>query len=171
MVKAIQIDGKKKKQRMNVSKQKRNLRNQIKKAEKERIKAEKKVEKERIKAEKERIKAEKERIKAEKERIKAEKKISDESKNKEDINNEIKNIQPDNSNESGSETKLIDGQVIELTEDFSGVVTRIDGIQYIITDGFPDDDEEDKEKIVWLASSLGEVESIGVYNGILVKFE
>ena len=142
-------------------KEEKELEKANKKAEKERIKVSKELEKANKKAEKELEKANK---KAEKERIKTEK--NGESKDNEEScsNNEIKV-----ESHTNEETNLIDGKVMELAEDFTGIVTRIDGIQYIITDGFPGDEEEDKEKIVWLCSSLGEVESIGVYNdGLLV---
>jgi hypothetical protein len=147
-----------------------------KKLEKKRIKKEKEVERANKKAEKERLKVEKEleraNKKAEKERLKAGKKV-DSIKEKKNIENdpknnedEIKVIQPYNKNESEmGETLLVDGAVMGLDEDFSGVVTRIGGVQYIITDGFPGDNKEDKEKIVWLVSSLGEVENIGIYDG------
>jgi len=58
---------------------------------------------------------------------------------------------------------LIDGSRVELSENFSGIVTRINGMQYIITRGFPDDEEEEKEKVVWVCNNLGEVENIGTY--------
>ena len=145
------------------------------KVEKKRIKEEREAEKEKKKLEKKRIKEEKEaeraNKKAEKERLKAGKKV-DSIKEKKNIENdpknnedEIKVIQPDNKNESElEETQLVDGAVMGLDEDFSGVVTRIGGVQYIITDGFPGGDDKEK-KIVWLVSSLGEVENIGIYDG------
>ena len=55
-----------------------------------------------------------------------------------------------------------------LAEGFPGVVTRIKNVQYIITDGFPGDESEEKEKIVWLYS-VGEVESIGELSGLEIE--
>ena len=153
-----------------------------KKAEKERIKQEKKAEKDRIKQEK---KEEKDRIKqekkAEKDRIKEKKNGSNFfDSNGKVLNVDIKEMQPEKtsispnesktgvedecSNDDGDDDKeniLIDGDSILLDEGFSGIVTRINGVQYIITNGFPGDESSEKEKIVWLLSVNGEVESIG----------
>ena len=155
---------------------------QEKKAEKDRIKQEKKAEKDRIKQEK---KEEKDRIKqekkAEKDRIKEKKNGSNFfDSNGKVLNVDIKEMQPEKtsispnesktgvedecSNDDGDDDKeniLIDGDSILLDEGFSGIVTRINGVQYIITNGFPGDESSEKEKIVWLLSVNGEVESIG----------
>ena len=153
-----EVEKEKKKLEKKRIKEKKELEKANKKAEKERLKVEKELEKANKKAEKERLEAGKKV-----DSIKAKKNIENDPKNNED---EIKVIQPDNKNESElEEILLVDGEVMGLDEDFSGVVTRIGGIQYIITDGFPGDNKEDREKIVWLVSSLGEVENIGIYDG------
>ena len=132
------------------------------KAEKKRIKEEKEAEKEKKKLEKKRIKEEKE---AEKEAGKSNKKEElepDISKNNEkiDINDEIEDVAGGGTEEPDEGVSLIDGSKIELSDGFSGIVTRIKGIQYIITDGFPGDEGDEIEKIVWVCCN-GEVESIG----------
>jgi len=157
-----------------------------KKLEKKRFKEEKEVEKEKKKLEKKRLKeekeAEKEKKKLEKKRLKeekAEKEVGksnkkeelepDISKNNEkidindekiDINDEIGDVTGGETEEPDGGVSLIDGSKIELSEGFSGIVTRIKGVQYIITDGFPGDEGDEIEKIVWVCCN-GEVESIG----------
>lgn len=64
--------------------------------------------------------------------------------------------------------KYKDGQIVELVEGFNGIVTRINGVQYFITQGFPGD--EDGEECVWTIGD--EAECIGTYeDGKIIEIE
>ena len=64
--------------------------------------------------------------------------------------------------------KYKDGEIVPLAGDFNGIVTRIDGAQYFITQGSPGDD--DCEEYVWTIAE--EAESIGIYeDGKIIEIE
>ncbi len=64
--------------------------------------------------------------------------------------------------------KYKDGEIVPLDGDFSGIVTRIDGVQYFITQGSPGDD--DGEEYVWTIGD--EAECIGTYeDGKIIEIE
>ena len=123
------------------------------------------------------INDEKEKKKAEKKRLKEEKEVeSIKSKNVDiDIQSKLVSFISQNSNESNTgvkkdeskdefnskENNLVDGNKMELAEGFYGIFKTINGVQYIITDGFPGDDEAEIVKIVWKCDDDREVESIG----------
>ena len=61
-----------------------------------------------------------------------------------------------------------DGQTVELDDGFNGIVTRINGVQYFITQGFPGDN--DGEEYVWTIGD--EAECIGTYeDGKIIEIE
>ena len=65
--------------------------------------------------------------------------------------------------------KYKDGDLITMAANFIGTVTRINGVQYLITKGLPGDD--DGEEYVWTAES-DEVEMIGTYeDGKIIEVE
>ena len=64
--------------------------------------------------------------------------------------------------------KYKDGETVELVDGFNGIVTRINGVQYFITQGFPGD--EDGEECVWTIGD--EAECIGTYeDGNIIEIE
>ena len=64
--------------------------------------------------------------------------------------------------------KYKDGQTVELVDGFNGIVTRINDVQYFITQGFPG--ETDGEECVWTIAD--EAECIGTYeDGKIIEIE
>jgi hypothetical protein len=64
--------------------------------------------------------------------------------------------------------KYKDGQTVELVDGFNGIVTRINDVQYFITQGSPGDD--DGEEYVWTIGE--EAECIGIYeDGKIIEIE
>ena len=176
------LEKKRKKEEKERIKAEKDLEKKSKKEEKERIKVEKNEEKERIKSEKESkfIDSSGESLNIDIKDITPGQTLTsvNSGESKTGIlcsTNEIddKDIKCDQTSENKTDVKdedneLIDGTTIMLAEGFPGVVTRIKNVQYIITDGFPGDESEEKEKIVWLYS-VGEVESIGELSGLEIE--
>ena len=74
----------------------------------------------------------------------------------------------DTPEEKHDNEKYKDGEIVPLAGDFNGIVTRIDGAQYFITQGSPGDD--DCEEYVWTIGE--EAECIGIYeDGKIIEIE